>query len=339
MDSIDEKLYNCLTIPGMSGHEGPIRKFIQEELSNYGEIYFDNLGSVICKISGTRPTRIKWYISAHLDTCGFIVHSIHKTGYINCISFGYNNHEVCNDQPVKIITSNGSVNGIMRTSLDRNKRKIFQIDINAKKPEIVKKFGILGGDPVHFANEPYWIGSSEDEVICSPRLDNRLGLYELILLAQTFQHRPPEDDIFLVGTVEEEVGGRGAQTSATMIQPDIALILDATYEEGPVSINNGPVITLSDAAGILPIKIRDYLLDLAKRNTIPIQTEVWNIGQTDAGRVRIANTGIPTIPILTATKNNHSPKEIGSIKDCRAVVQYIELLVSTGSALLNLFHP
>ena len=335
---IDEKLLSCLTIPGMSGHEHVIRDFLVSELTNYGEIMFDKLGSVICKIAGTSSSPLKWYISAHIDTCGFIVHSIDQSGKINCVSFGYRDHEACNNQPVAIFTSSGFIDGEMRTSLGGNKKKTYQVDIGSQSAEEARSLGIIPGDPVHFTNEPYLIGKPEEEIICAPRLDNRLGVYELLLLAEALKKDPPLDDIFLVGTVEEEVGARGAQTSAKKIKPDLALILDATYDDGPVTINKGPVITLSDAAVILPNYIRDFLLKVARENNMSIQTEVWNIGQTDAARLRTIDIGVPTIPVLTATKNNHSPHEVGSIKDCRDVVKYVLILLSLGSSLVKLFE-
>jgi endoglucanase len=146
------------------------------------------------------------------------------------------------------------------------------------------------------------------------------------------------NDVYLVATVEEEVGARGAKTAASIVKPDLALILDATYDEHPVSMGKGPVITLSDRSVLLSSNVRNYLLKLAKSKNIPIQTECWNIGGSDAGTVRMVGGGIPSIPILTATKNAHTPSEVGCIKDCYTVVKFCHAITEHPDRLLNAFQ-
>lgn len=333
---INDDLMACLRLPGQSGFEKPIRDYLIQKLSPYGEISQDNLGSVICMIKGNTSDH-KWYIGAHMDTCGFIVHSIDGNGLIKCANFGYQSVEACHLQPVIITTNQGEVNGLMYAKIT-DKTKNFTIDIGMKSSTKVRALGIKSGDPVHFTNDPYLIGNPTEQIICSPRLDNRFGIFELLLLANLFKQYPPSDDIYLVATVEEEMGGRGAKTTATKVKPDLAIILDITYDEPPVHMGLGPVITLSDKSSILSSQVRDFLLKLAKDRDIPIQTEVWNIGGTDAGSVRTIGEGVPTIPILTATKNNHTPQEIGCIKDCYSVSEFCrELIELGGTELLEAF--
>lgn len=337
---IVEDLLNCIKIPGQSGFESPIRNFIEGRLNsivNFGEFSRDKLGSVICKIEGQNSQGIKVFISAHMDTCGFLVHSIQGNGIIKCINFGYQNPQACNLKPVSISTKNGYVTGIMH-AIKKEEKPSFTIDIGTRVKSQTVDLGILAGDPIHFTNPPFLLGDPKNEIICSPRLDNRFGVFELLLLAEAFQKEPPMNDIFLVATVEEEVGARGAKTAASKIRPDLAIILDAAYDEHPVSLGRGPVITLADRAVFLSSEIRNFLIELAKKEQIPIQTECWNIGGTDAGTVRVVGEGIPSIPILTATKNAHTPAEVGCIKDCYTVAKYCHLLTKNAEHLLNVFH-
>jgi endoglucanase len=333
-EPIESELLGCINTPGQSGFEKPIREFLIRKLSSYGEISQDKLGSVICHIPG-KSTELKCFISAHMDTCGFLVHSINGNGQIKCVNFGYQNTSACHLQPVGISTSKGLVKGLMNAQ-STNKQASFTIDVGLRSAKDVIDLGIKAGDPVHFTNEPVLIGNPSRKIICSPRLDNRLGVFELLLLAKQFGQ--PQYDVYLVGTVEEEVGARGAKTSAEKVKPDLAIILDATYDEHPVAMGNGPVITLSDRAVIINSKVRDHLINLAKKRSIPIQTEVWNIGGTDAGPIRTIGEGIPTIPILTATKNNHTPSELGSIHDCYSVAKFSKILIENSTDILNLFH-
>jgi len=336
-DKIDEKLINCLKIPGQSGFETPIRMFLTKELAKYGDMSRDNLGSVICRIQGKRDQKLKWFIGAHLDTCGFLVHSI-VNGHVKCLNFGYQDTQACHLQPVAISTKNGYIKGLMYAKQEDKNKKSFKIDIGTRSSKVVTELGIQAGDPVHFSIDPFFVGDPSQRVICSPRLDNRLGVFELLLLAKHLKENPPLDDVFLVATVEEEVGARGAKTAAQKIQPDMALILDITYDEHPVAIGQGPVITLSDRSSLLSTHVRNYLLKLAKNNKIAIQTEVWNIGGTDAGPVRVIGAGIPTIPVLTATRNNHTPIEMACIDDCYSVAKFCQLIIENSGELQTVFQ-
>ncbi|MFX0085145.1 MAG: M42 family metallopeptidase [Candidatus Hodarchaeota archaeon] len=334
---IEDDLLNCLNIPGQSGFEGPIRNYIEKKLNVFGQISRDRLGSVICEIKGDSSQGIKIFISAHMDTCGFLVHSIESNGKIKCINFGYRNVEACHLQPVAISTKDGYISGLLNAVKEGDKLS-FTIDIGIRSMVQTTDMGILAGDPIHFINAPVLLGVPSNRIICSPRLDNRFGIFELLLLAETFQKAPPMNDIYLVATVEEEVGARGAKTAASMVKPDLALILDATYDEHPVSMGKGPVITLSDRSVLLSSDIRNYLLKLAKNENIPIQTECWNIGGSDAGTVRVVGDGIPTVPLLTATKNAHTPSEIGCIKDCYTVVKFCQEITKHPDQLLDVFQ-
>jgi endoglucanase len=307
-----------------------------KEMTKYGAISRDNLGSLICKIEGKGDQKLKWFVGAHMDTCGFIVHSIEKE-LVKCLNFGYQDTQACHLQPVIISTKNGYINGLMYAKQE-NKKSYFKIDIGANSSKEVEELGVQAGDPVHFTIKPFLVGNPSQRIICAPRLDNRLGVYELLRLAELLKENPPSDDIFLVATVEEEVGLRGAKTAAQQIRPDLALILDVTYHEHPVAIGQGPVITLSDRSSLLPTQIRDYLMELAKNNKIKIQTEVWNIGSTDAGSVRVIGAGIPTIPVLTATKNNHTSTEMAYIDDCYSVVKLCQLIIKNSREIWTLFQ-
>ena len=332
---IPELLNDLVTIPGQSGHESRIRNYLCTKFRDYGAIDLDKLGSVIYHIPGTQNStkRKRIMISAHMDTCGFIVHSIQSNGMVKVISFGYNDVNTCHFQLVGIQTTKKLITGLLHASKN-DQETSFEIDIGTS---VELKF-INPGDPVHFLNIPYLLGDPSENIICSPRLDNRIGVFELLLLANHLASHPPTQDIYLVGSVEEEVGARGAKTAAQKICPDFAIVLDATYHAPPVEIGQGPVITLSDKAVILPTQIRDYMLDLAKSHSIALQTEVWNIGATDAATIRPVGQGVPTIPVLTPIKNAHTSREIACITDCYEVVNFCTVLIEEITSLIELFE-
>jgi endoglucanase len=338
-DLIPYDLRSCIEIPGQSGFEHSIRDFLTEKLTPLGEIQFDNLGSIICKIKGNKEGKGKWLIAAHIDTCGFIVHSIMANGRVKCVNFGYRDTKALHLHPVAISTRNGMIHGVMNAKTV-DQKSTFEIDIgHSRSLQETQDLEIQSGDPVHFTNKPVLLGKPMDQVLRAPRLDNRFGVFELLMLAKKLATDGSPCDTYLVGTVEEEVGGRGAQTAARKIRPDGALVLDVTYDEAPVHLGNGPVITLSDKSSLVPPHVRDYLLTIGKETGIKIQTEVWNIGGTDAGPVRTIGEGVPTLPILTATRNNHTPSEIGCIKDCFDTVSYCRAILARGEELLSKWLP
>ncbi|MFW9777445.1 MAG: M42 family metallopeptidase [Candidatus Heimdallarchaeota archaeon] len=338
-DLIPDDLRSCIEIPGQSGFEKAIREYLTDKLTPFGEIQFDKLGSIICRIKGLEREKSKWLVAAHMDTCGFIVHSIMANGHVKCVNFGYRDTKALHLHPVAISTSNGLVHGVMNAKTVDQKSN-FEIDIgNSRSAKETEDLEIKPGDPIHFTNEPALLGKSTDLVLCAPRLDNRFGIFGLITLARQLAAERPPNDTYLVGTVEEEVGGRGAQTAARKIRPDGALVLDVTYDESPVHLGKGPVLTLSDKSSLVPPHVRDYLLTLGKDSGINLQTEVWNIGGTDAGPVRTVGEGVPTLSILCATRNNHTPSEIGCIKDCFDTVSFCRAILEQGEELLTKWLP
>ncbi len=329
---MDELLKRLLLTPGVSGCENQIAQLVSKELSKFGTISRDGIGSVICHIesNSTNSQKKKIMVTAHIDTCGFFVQKIESSGLIKCVTFGYS--KTSNHQPVHIVTSKGNISGLMHV-IEQNKNQLFSIDVGVNNAEDVAKIGIQIGDPVIFANEPFMLQNSK---ICSPRLDNRLGVYELLLLAReikNFKH-----DVYLVGTVGEEVGLRGAQTTSFIVNPDISFVFDITYAELPILMGKGPVVTLSDKSVIIPPHVRDFIRNFAQKHKLPVQFEVWNIGGTDAGKILVSKGGKPVIPLLTPIKHAHSPYEIGDLEDCPNVVKLTALLIQNIDLLLDSYQ-
>jgi len=130
-----------------------------------------------------------------------------------------------------------------------------------------------------------------------------------------------------VGTVQEEVGLKGARTSAFELNPDVAIAIDTDIAGGhpgiekkdtTVELDKGPVITVSDASGrgiITPPAVLKWLKDTASRYDIPYQLSVSEGGTTDATAIHLTRSGIPTGVIGVPTRYIHSPVELLSLKD------------------------
>jgi endoglucanase len=135
--------------------------------------------------------------------------------------------------------------------------------------------------------------------------------------------------------VQEEVGLRGAMTSAFSISPDVGLALDVTVagdtpgvkeNEAPIAMKKGPSITIADSGMIVPPKILRLLTDVAEENKIPYQLETGLAGSTDAARILLTKEGIPSGVISVPTRYIHSPTSLLSLED---VENAVKLLVAT----------
>jgi endoglucanase len=165
--------------------------------------------------------------------------------------------------------------------------------------------------------------------------DNRAGVAMLI---KTMQEVKSPLTICAVFTVQEEVGLKGARTSAYDLDPDCAIATDVTIpgdhpgiemKDAPVEMGKGPVVTIVDASGrglIANRKVVSWLKEAADRESIPMQLEVGSGGTTDATAIHLTKGGIPSTTMSIPTRYIHSPVEVLDTRDLEAAVQ---LLVAT----------
>lgn len=308
---------------GPSGFEGEIRKVIKKYLQGKVEFSQDNLGSLICKKTGTQE-KPKIMIPGHMDEIGFMVNSITKDGFIKFVPLGGWWDQVLLAQRVTVKTSRGDLEGVIGSIPphllnDKDKEKIVKkndmfIDVGASsRQEAEEVLGIMPGDPI--------VPSSTFHVFKGTRrllgkaFDNRLGccLFMDVLLALEKESHP--NTVFGVGTVQEEVGLRGATTAANVVEPDICLVVDVAIaadtpglekEDPATKLGAGPVLTLADASMIGNRSLRNLVISTAKENNIPLQFNTMMGGGTDGGAVHKYGPGVPTVVISIPTRYIHS---------------------------------
>ena len=122
-----------------------------------------------------------------------------------------------------------------------------------------------------------------------------------------------------VATVQEEVGLRGATTSAEVINPDVAIILETGIagdvpgikpEESATKLGGGPTLLAYDARMIPNLKLRDMVIDTAKKLNIPLQMSIMEGGATDGGPIHLHRVGVPTVVLGVPTRHIHSHNTI-----------------------------
>ena len=151
----------------------------------------------------------------------------------------------------------------------------------------------------------------------SPFLDNRLGCWMLTRLAAEAPAWQTRYRVVLGATACEEMGGFGARVLAAQVRPDLAVVLDTTYEseEQGVRLGQGPVLTLSDASVLVSPGERDRVLERMAQAGVPLQTEAYNFSGTDARAFPQQGLTCPVYPVLVPTRGNHAPRETADLRD------------------------
>ncbi len=329
---------------GVPGFEHEIRALIRRHMEDFATIEEDRLGSIICKKDGPSDgPRIM--LSGHMDEIGFMVQHITDNGFIKFLPLGGWWEQVMLAQRVIIKTRKGDIPGVIGSIpphiLDaetRNKvvkKKAMFIDCGAKdKEEAEKVFGIRPGDPI--------IPVSEFTVMKNPNLlmgkafDDRLGCALFMEVIKELKDVEHPNTIYGVGSVQEEVGVRGAKTSVNKICPDVAFALEVgiaadvpgaenlgVYEK----LGEGPVILIYDASMIPNRGLRDFVIDVAEELNIPYQLDSLSGGGTDAGAIHTFKDGVPSLVIAVPTRYIHSHAGIIHREDYENAIKLVKEVV------------
>jgi len=322
LDQTEALLKEITEAPGVPGYEGEVRAVIRRYLEGITTIEQDRMGSIICKKAGLAGSP-KVMLAGHMDEVGFMVKLITKEGFIKFVPLGGWWDQVMLAQRVVIKTAQGDVFGVTGAKpphllpLEKRKKMVekkdMYIDIGATSEEEVQERGVRPGDPI--------IPVSEFAILANPRTymskawDDRVGCALFIQAIQRLSEEPHPNAVYGVGTVQEEVGLRGAKTSAHVVSPDVAIILEVDIagdvpgiepEESAIKLGQGPTLLVYDARMIPNLKLRDLVIETAQELELPLQFSAVEGGATDGGMVHIHAGGVPTVVIGVPTRHIHS---------------------------------
>ena len=326
MTKLDETLTmlkDLTDAKGIPGNEREVRDVMKKYISPFSdEVVTDNLGSLIAKKVG-QENGPKVMIAGHLDEVGFMVTQIDDKGFLRFQTVGGWWSQVMLAQRVTIVTRKGEVTGVIGSKpphiLPPEARKkpveikdMF-IDIGASSREEAMEFGVMPGDQI----VPYFEFTvmKNEKMLLAKAWDNRIGCAIAIDVLKALKDTDHPNVVYGVGTVQEEVGLRGARTSANMIQPDIALGVDVgiagdtpgiSDKEASSKMGEGPQIILYDASMVSHKGLRDLVTDTADELNIPYQFDAIAGGGTDSGAIHISANGVPALSITIATRYIHS---------------------------------
>ncbi len=313
----------CL-LCGASGNENSVREYICRNAETYGDsIKIDSLGNLIIEKKGANRSPKKLMISAHMDEVGLIVTYINDDGTMQIAPVGGIDASVVIGRPVVV---DGNINGVIGAKpvhlLNSKQRKELPefselyLDIGAENKEQAEKLISLG-TYVHFLPSFTKMGSSK---VRSKALDDRIGC---AIMLELLKEDLPYDVTFAF-LVQEEVGLRGAKAAAYSVDPDVAIVLEATTAaditgaEGDAkvcSLGNGPVVSFMDRSTIYDRELYSIAFEECKKMDIPCQTKTRIAGGNDSGTIHLSRGGVRTIAISAPCRYLHSPSCVADMND------------------------
>ncbi len=329
MEKLITKLSNA---HGISGSEGNIRTILEEELKPYvDEMRVDKMGNLIAVRKGEGPSIM---LAAHMDEIGLMVKYIDDKGFLRFVKIGGWFDPTLHSQRVVVHTTKGPIPGVIGSKpphvmKDEDRKKPVNaddmfIDVGANDKEDAMKMGIIIGTPVSMDREVKKLANGK---ITGKAFDNRAGCAIVIDAMRQLSKLDIKATVYAVGTVQEEVGLKGARTAAFGLDPDIAIAIDTTIpgdhpgidkKDSVLDIGKGGAITIADAAGrgiISAPQVVKWLVETAEKNNILYQTDVGDGGTTDATAIHLTREGIPSTVLSVATRYIHSPVEVLDLAD------------------------
>lgn len=314
---------------GVSSQETEVARIMEGSFKKQGlKTEIDEFGNVIAYRKISKNPLV---LAAHMDEIGLMVKHIDEKGFLRFMKIGGIDDRTLVNQQVVIRTKKGLIPGVIggkpphimapeerKTPADY---KSLFIDVGASNRKEALKMGLGIGDPVTFSTKFYRMGS---KMITGKALDNRVGCYVLLQLAKGLK-----DNVVLLGSSQEEVStfGKGARIASYSLEPRAFIAVDTTVagdhpelkpHDAPVYLSKGPCIVLVEAGARGNVAERNLtrkVLDLAKKEKMKIQVEVFDGGATDAASVHNIKSGIPSIGVCVPARYIHSTVSVVHVDD------------------------
>lgn len=343
MQDIDSLLKDLSEAAGVSGHEGEVRAVMSRYLPPEAQIKHDNLGSVVARLKG-RLDEPRVMLAAHMDEIGFMVTRITEKGFLRFQPIGGWWDQVLLAQRVEVLGASGAIPGVVGSKPphildDKSKKQVMEkkdmfIDIGARDADHAAKMGVRHGDPV-VPWSPFQPMSNPD-LLMGKAWDDRVGCAAVVQVLRELAGSSHPNAVYGVGTVQEEVGMRGAKTSAELVKPDVCLVVESSIagdvpgsdaDASSEELGGGPSIVLYDASMIPSRGLRDLVLDTAEKMDIKIQFTHSARGGTDGGRIHLSAQGVPSLVLGVPTRYIHSHTGIIHRGDFKRLVDLLKAVI------------
>lgn len=327
-DSARQFFDRLMQTPGVSGFEQPVQQVVREFAQSFAEeIRSDLHGNLMMGIQPQAELRIM--LAGHADQIGLIVSWIDDNGFLYFQPVGGWDPQQLVGQTVDVWGDQGPVAGVIARKpihlQDENERKqvanikTLWIDIGAQSREDALQQVRIGNS----ATLKMGIRELKNSLVSGPALDNRCGVWVVVEALRRARQRNCRSAVWAVSTVQEEIGLRGAQTSAFSLEPHLGIAVDVTHatdcpemdrkQQGHIRLGEGPVIVLGPNANP---RISQRLTELAKAASIPVQPAALGRSASNDGNViQISRGGVATGIVAIPNRYMHSGVETVSLKD------------------------
>ncbi len=343
---IIETLRRLCSTPALSGFEEPMIRLMRTEMARFSrDVQVDRLGNVIGRFPASQTNAPTLMLMAHMDELGFVIRKIESGGFLRVNRLGGVPERVLAGRAVAIHSDDGrtlpGVIGLKSHHLTPAEEKYIvvpvegiYIDAGFPNEALVKEAGIRVGTPV-----TYWpFFEQAGGLILSKTLDDRLGCVALLLVLEALSGVSLGVNLACVATTQEEFSGRGSESAAALVKPDLAIALDVGIAcdtpdlcgSADLALDRGPIINTysfhprGPLIGTLPNpKLLSRMLSTAREHHLPHQLGTFFGGLTDASYVQYTGIGAPAIEIGIPVRYTHSPIEVASLNDLRHTVDLL----------------
>ncbi|MSQ29366.1 MAG: M42 family peptidase [Dehalococcoidia bacterium] len=346
MPALEALLEELSNAHGPSGFEGPVRTVVRRELEPLADaIETDGLGSLMARL-GPEERRPRVMLTAHMDELGLMVRRITPEGYLKFQPLGGWLDQALINQRWVILTHAGPVPGItgiktVHVMEAAARAKLFErgemfIDIGARdRADAEQRLAIRPGDPI--VPDSRFAALAGGEVYLGKAWDDRVGLAVMIEVMRALRGDPSAvATTFAVATVQEEVGLRGAETSARHIAPDVGINLESgvagdypgiTADEAQERLGGGPTLFLHDSSMLPNLRLRDFVMEVAASLDIAVQFNVLTGYGEDGAAMQRSGSGVPAINIAVPTRYLHSHNGLIARADVEATIRLVTAVV------------
>jgi tetrahedral aminopeptidase len=321
-------LVELLETPSPSGYERPIQDVVRAYSGEFADrVTTDLHGNVIAVKNPDAKLRVMF--AGHCDQIGMLISHYHDNGFLHAQTIGGWDAQQLIGQRMTIWTAKGPLPAVISRKpihllTEEERKQVVKLedlwlDIGAKTKDEAKEL-VRIGDPVTLK-----LGFQEmrNGLANSPAMDNKCGLWVVLEALRRAAKRDLKVALFAVSTVSEEIGLRGAQTSAYGVNPQVGIAVDVTHatdcpsidkrQQGEVNLGGGPVIVRGP--NMNPVVV-ERLISLAQKAEIPHQLTASGKAQpNDSNALQISRAGVATGLVSIPNRYMHSAVEMISLED------------------------
>ena len=328
-------LESLCSLDGVSGREASVREYIVSRLSgieHIDEMRTDALGNLFVHLRGKRKASKTVMLAAHMDEVGLIATGITEEGYVRFCEVGGIDKAVLFGHRVRFGDVVGVIGGKAIHMCDGDEKSkipdgdlLIDIGVNSKEEALAL---LSVGDTAVFDSEFCQMG----RLVKGRAIDDRAGCAILMEICKT----QPQADVWVVFTVQEEVGLRGAKTAAFALNPDVGIVIDATTAADTVGVapdkqvcrvGDGAVVSFMDRRTLYDKPLYDLVMNTAEECGIKAQPKSMVSGGNDAGSIQSAACGAKVSAISLPCRYIHSPTCVLSGEDMQAVYDLVTALI------------